>query len=418
VWKGVNFDLQFVAFCVYVVTTITFVVRIGDVAMVAAILGTLVQGKYRFPPPTVFHLLFVVWCLVGYTQSVFPEIAWLQLDKDFRIFLVGVVGMNVVNTTARARFFAMLVLAAYAAYPVRGSLFNYFVYGATEQGRVAWNMTFSNPNDLAAGIVLPFALAAAFLQNERDRYLRYAAIVGVGIIPLIIFLTGSRGAMLGLGVFAIGAFIAQKKNRAKMLGVALVASIVLAALAPKSSWDRLLSLADATDTQNLKNVNDSGSARQRYEIWKVARAITRDNFLFGVGTGTYNWVHSRYVKSVDNFDRFAGGTRDAHSTYLSTSAETGLPGLFFFMAVFGSAAFAAISTRRRLQHTNPHRAGHLRYLVTGLVAYGVCAFFGSYNHLSNAFLFPIIIWTTARAWREDADRQASPARPGRVPVPA
>jgi O-antigen ligase len=209
--------------------------------------------------------------------------------------------------------------------------------------------------------------------------------------------------MLGLLCFAFVA-IATNKHRTKLIAGSAVALVMVAALAPKSSWDRLLGVASA-DTQNLNQMNDQGSARQRFEIWRVARAITEDHPLFGVGTGAYKQVHRLYVlRQVRKFDPFAGGERDPHSTYLSASAETGIPGAMLFFAVFVSAVAMARRTQKQIATISPQRASYLRFLTTGLVAFGVAGVFGSYTHISFGLLFAALMWCTARAYLDDATR--------------
>lgn len=409
VWKGVQFDLGFLGFCLYAITIITYIAPIGDVAMATALVGTLMAGRYRAPAPLLFYAAFMTWSLVGYYTSPFPDETWVQLNKDFKLLLIVAVAMNVLTTAARVRFFTVLMLAAFGLFPVRGAILNYFLYNGAVGDRVAWNHAFSNPNDLASYLLLPLSIAAAALHTERHRVLRLGALAGCLLIPLVVFLTGSRGAMLGLLCF-VAVAVLTNKHRGRLLAAGAVGLALVIAFAPKSSWDRLFSVATA-DAQNLNKLNDQGSARERYEIWRVARAIAEDHPIFGVGSGAYRHVHYRYVKfQVRNFGPFAGGERDPHSTYLNVAAETGVPGAVLFFGIFVSAILFARKVQKRLAPFDLARVAYLRFMLTGLAAFGVAGVFGTYTHISFGLLFAALLWCTAKVYDEGLRRATGAAR--------
>ena len=90
--------------------------------------------------------------------------------------------------------------------------------------------------------------------------------------------------------------------------------------APNNVLDRVRGLK-AIDDGNLNQVDEEGSAFQRYEIWKVARTIIREHPVTGVGLGAYPAAH-RLTATRSQFNPTARGRRDTHSTYLNVTAET------------------------------------------------------------------------------------------------
>ncbi len=143
-------------------------------------------------------------------------------------------------------------------------------------------------------------------------------LLGVVALPLVIFLTQSRGGILALagGVFAY--FVLQGKGRMKtMLTVGAVAGVLLL-LAPSSVWERMSSLSSATQSGNLSSANDKRSAEQRFEIWKVAWSVHEAFPVTGVGWGAYPNAHSEFSRRSG----IAGIARGAHSAGSPSNTST------------------------------------------------------------------------------------------------
>lgn len=83
-------------------------------------------------------------------------------------------------------------------------------------------------------------------------------------------------------------------------------------------------------------------AGKRSELWTSALREFESEPLHGTGAGTFDLWHSR--ESND-----PAVTRDAHSLYLESLAELGLPGLVAVVGLLGGLAAAAIRARRRLR---------------------------------------------------------------------
>src|SRR4029450_5106810 len=116
-------------------------------------------------------------------------------------------------------------------------------------GRYAWNFIFYNPNDLAALTLPILALSIAVLQGERTRgWVRLSALAGVVALPVLIFLTQSRGGILALATLGLLVMV-QYRRRAKALAVFVVVAGVIGLAAPTSVWDRLRGLESATSEE-------------------------------------------------------------------------------------------------------------------------------------------------------------------------
>jgi probable O-glycosylation ligase (exosortase A-associated) len=413
-FAGIAWTPAYAAFLAYVFAITTYRLPIGTAAMATALLTLPMEHRPLRVPPVVYLTLGLLgWAAVGWASSNYPDIVWAHIVEFSKVVGVILVAVNVLTTWARLRLFLVMFLGAFAFYPVRGSLITYFAYGGGVDGRAVWTFSYSNPNDLAGMCLLLFSLAAGVLVTERKRWIRACALAGVVILPVDILLTGSRGAFLALAACAAVALKAHWRN-AKMLGLAAAVVVIAAVAAPDSVWERLSTLKQVVSPDVGVEVNDEGSARQRLEIWKVARTIALENPVTGVGLGAYNSAHYVYAQRPV-FDPTALGPRDAHDTYLRILAETGIPGLLLFLGIIGSIVLDAERTRRRLRATRPARALQLYYMELGLLGYLVAGIWGSYGELVLTYLHLSVIFAATQILKEgDAPaRVRGPRAPAR-----
>jgi len=287
-------------------------------------------------------------------------------------------------------------------------LMNFFITRYTTFGRALWNYIYANPNDLAALTFFPFALAGAVALTETNKWIKRAALAGVAVLPLMILLTQSRGALIALVAAGILFFVVHTKGRrVRSLAMAAAAAIVVIPLVPQSAWQRF-SLMKNLASGNTKEADPEGSADARYNIWRVAGTIIKENPVAGIGLGVYPRAHAMYAPRV-GVPVAALGFRDTHSTYLNVAAETGIPGLFLFVSMILAVAVPSERTRRLARGTP--RANQLLALELGLLGFMLAGIFGSFAKLTFLYMQLAIMWAvTDITQREMANAVAQPMR--------
>jgi O-antigen ligase len=328
---------------------------------------------------------------------------WTRLQVVLKLWLISLVAANALRTRAQLRFFVVFWLACFAFYPVRGAIFNYYLYHETVVGRAAWNYIFSNPNDLAAYCILQLSLAAGLLSLEKRGPVKWATIAGLAVVPFLILLTKSRGAFLGFAGFSLLAVMGQRKRGKAVIVAAVVATLVIA-LAPSGVLDRVRGIQkiQGTEAQGLQEADREGSAFQRYEIWKVARTMIGDNPVMGVGLGAYPAYHAKYaVRS--QFHPTAQGFRDTHSTYLNLTAETGFIGALLYFISYITTLVQIDKVRRRAKKLLPATAQALYVYEVGTLGFFIAATFGSMAHVSFLVLHVIVTWALAEMTKKELD---------------
>src|SRR5207248_208082 len=97
-----------------------------------------------------------------------------------------------------------------------------------------------------------------------------------------------------LALFAICCIVGQWSQLRRVLDPArrlrlvltlLAVTAAVAFFAPNGVWVRVAGLKHLTTTERLDKVDQEGSARQRFEIWRVASKIIHEHPLTGIGAG-------------------------------------------------------------------------------------------------------------------------------------
>lgn len=170
------------------------------------------------------------------------------------------------------------------------------------EGRIRGTGMFNDPNDLALAMVaaIPFSLSI-ISSRHWPGMARFLALASVPFIFYAIYLTGSRGGIIGLGV-ALILFFGLRVGWAKGAMVAALVAVLFITWA--SPWVRQIDLTEA-------------SARGRIEAWSEGLQMVKSSPLFGVG-----WRNS---------PEYHGLT--AHNSFLLAGSDTGLVGLFLWVAL-------------------------------------------------------------------------------------
>ena len=419
-FAGVQWTIPFVAFLAYIAAITTYRVPVGSVAIVAGLVGLMLQSEpRRFPWLLGWLAAFILWCALGYVGTAYPERAWEGLVALVKLWAIVLVGVNALRSRSQIRLFTVFFLACFALYPLRGAFENYLLYRYTVFGRAIWNYAFENPNDLAAFAVLQLAMVAALLSLERRWWLQRTAQVGLALLPLLILMTQSRGGFIALALFAMCCVVGQWRywrnlldttRRIRIVVISLAVIAAVAFFAPEGVWKRVAGLKHLTSAEQLDQVDSEGSARQRWEIWHVATKIIGEHPLLGVGVSAYPLAHAVYARG-EEFDRTAAGERDTHSTILNLLAETGVLGMIFFLGMIASVVISADRVRRDCKRRAPQLAMPLFFLEVGLLAFFVAGIFGSFAYLAFLYIHLALLWVTADVTRRELARGVGAGAP-------
>lgn len=254
-----------------------------------------------------------------------------------------------------------------------------------------------NPNVLAGGLLLPIPpLLALALRVDwaQRRWLPPFLLLPACLILAILLLAQSRGAYLAAAV----SLILVLTLRWRWFGLIFLVGAIAAGSV--LSLDGVVLLVEAIGSDGSIT-----SLSGRNEIWVRAVQAIGDFALTGIGIGTFDLV----IPTLYPYVEIQAVIEHAHNLFLQVGVDLGLPGLFFYMWLWGAAAWIfirilgqggqwapatdAAATRRsaRQSRRRHHRQAALRW---ALAAGGLAALVAMFLH----GLVDAVTWGTKLAF--------------------
>ena len=168
--------------------TLSHKLPLAEVGAAGAILVALARFRLLIVPTFYrWYLIYIAIGFIGLSTSLRPSIVLDELTTTLKFTAVGFAALNILTTPRQCRLFVLCYLAMFALFPIRGAIYNY-LHGITEFGRISWNFTFRNPNDLGITCFLPLGLCAYLLFTDSG-VTRLLAGAGACVIMGVLMLT-------------------------------------------------------------------------------------------------------------------------------------------------------------------------------------------------------------------------------------
>lgn len=312
------------------VTGRTLVFILGVATAAAWFLKVLLKGE-KIKVAAMPMSLILLWFLWGLASSLWAKNQTLALSRAMIIVQGGIFLIllwNLINDEKRLRL-------SFAVYFTAAVLFSLVAIGAgVSEGikRVVVTET-QNPNAFARALGIGLLLTPYLFDIAQQRWQKIILMLGSSSLLLAIFMTGSRGAWLGLiGAIAVTWLISRRRfiriRSLTAMGILLAVLILTLnhyGMISKTVHFRVLTLVTSEYTIE--------SARIR--IWRVGWEMIKDNPVVGVGLQNFPVRFEDYIAAAGMTGKpgiYPG--RDPHNIFLSVQAELGLPGLLLIITLF------------------------------------------------------------------------------------
>jgi probable O-glycosylation ligase (exosortase A-associated) len=338
----------------------------AQMVAIATVAGLIVT-KEKYPLPGLREVyLLVLFSLTMFLSTLFayyPEAAWEQFDKVWKILLMTFVTMILFQDPKKVRALFWVITLSIGFYGLKGGIYVLRTGGAhnvlgPEGSFIAGNTEIG----LALNMVLPFLV---LLRREAIRpWLRHFLSIVFGFTIVAILGTYSRGAFLGLLVVMTLLFL---KSRTKLLAIVLLAVAIPLGMStvPEKWFGRM---------ETIQTYEKDRSAMGRVEAWQVAYQMGKDRPLLGFGFRPF---------SKAMFERYGYSKgRDAHSIFFQVLAEHGFTGLILYAGlIIGS--FLSLRRLARVSRRDPSLQWVYNYsqmLQASFAGYVVCGAFLSMSY--------------------------------------
>ncbi|MBU1091928.1 O-antigen ligase family protein [Patescibacteria group bacterium] len=245
----------------------------------------------------------------------------LRVKKDWKILFGAMIGVSFIAT-----FYGFL---------------QFFGKAAIHQSSTRLDATFGNATYLAIFIIFHLFLISLFFIWFRQKWIRISLGVLFALEALVMFLTATRGAILGFlgGLFLMGLLMAflghNKKLRYFFVGL-LVAFVVVISL--------FLFIKDTSFVKEnyvLSRFSSLSFSEQtvesRFTIWGMSIEGFKEHPILGWGPENYNLVFNKYFEPIlykqePWFDR-------AHNVLFDWLITTGIIGFISYLSIFATAIY-------------------------------------------------------------------------------
>lgn len=232
------------------------------------------------------------------------------------------------------------------------------------KGRVRPMSTQFNPAALGGYLLASLPFHVMLFREARSTALRWLTGVGTGLVALVLVLTLSRGACLGLAAaWLFYLWITDRRFKAAVY-LGLILLVVASASVPKSPLQRI----------GLWYLGRGGAVSEyRMNRAQVAWRMFRDNPLAGVGFEQYRHRYDEYDREEDFTPR---RNMIADNMYLTILAETGLAGTIGFLVLAG---WLIAGAARRLRRSSRMPPDTLRLALCAMALVGLLVDMAGYE---------------------------------------
>jgi len=348
--------------------------------------------KILWTRETVILLIFILWMVITTIFSVYPILAWPQLDKVVKIQLMVFVTMMVMQTRERLNLLIWVLTLSLAFYGVKGGIFT-ITNGGIYHVRGPAGTFIGGDNEMGLALVMTIPMLRYLQLIAPKVWIRQAITAVIVLCALAAIGSQSRGAMVGMA--AMGVFF-WLKSRSKLFTtlLAVVAATLILMTMPKQWFDRMAT---------IENYQQDASAEGRINAWKMALNLAKDRPLGGGFSTFQRGMFAVYAPDPDN-------VHDSHSIYFEVLGEHGFFGLFLFL-VLGLMTWRTASwiiKRARGDPENRWAADLAAMVQVSLVGYASAgAFLGLANFdLYYTLIAVVVLCKTVLVARQSAQETA------------
>lgn len=213
------------------------------------------------------------------------------------------------------------------------------IYGLLPRLYFPWRTEGFHPNVVGAAIAWLFLPAAALALWAQNRRLQLAAGAGALLLGLVLLLSQSRGAWLGVAAALLAMLTLRYRRWWLVLGVLLAAALALG-LAFRLNWMQGLFFPVQMGEETAVNTLPG-----RLELWTRGLIMLHDFGPFGIGPGQFEQMV--LVLYPPFFTGLQGSFFHAHNLFLQAALDFGFPGLIALLALLLGVGAAIVAATRR-----------------------------------------------------------------------
>ena len=287
------------------------------VVTVTAFLFSREKKEMPWTRETVLLLMFIGWMLFTTFFAFYPEHAWQEWSRVWKIQLFVVLTAILINDRKKLNWLIWVLVLSLGFYGVKGGVFTLASGGTYHVWGPAGSFIGGN-NELALATIMIIPFIWYLRLQASNRWIRHGLAVSMVLMAISAMGSQSRGALLAIA--AMGLMLWLKSRHKLVTGLLMVVVVgVLAANLPQTWYDRM---------NTIQTYEEDLSAMGRINAWHASFNVATDRLI----GGGYNmlWEGATFRQYAP--DPFM--IHDAHSIYFEVLGEHGFIGLTLYLLMW------------------------------------------------------------------------------------
>ncbi len=349
-------------------------------------------GSWNLGRARVIVLLMLSYFFWTCASAIFADdtaLVWIHVTERAKILAAFLVGVTMLRTERQVKTLAWILVLAHGYVGFEMNL--QYLNGNNQVA--LWGFGTMDNNTFAIALVSTVG-PAIILALQAPRFWQKAlALVAAALIVHTVLLSFSRGGILALIVSAVVLFLVLPK-RAGYIGAMVLTVLVTLSFAGPQLRTRFATTFVSAEERDL-------SAQSRVDLWQDCLQAMAARPLLGVGPGNWRRIAVEYGWPAG---------KEAHSLWMQTGAELGVPGVAFLLLFYLIAIKRGLGMLR--DKTDPWVRSCGAYVVTSLIGFMVAAQFVTVVGLEVPVFTVLVGAATLRIRDQQREQpQPVPARP-------
>ena len=351
--------------------------RYSLIVSIAMLISWMLLGRDRWDlgkarPVVLLFSGFWLWSVLGALFADNPSHAWYFVEQMGKILLPFLVGITTVRSVDDLKKLAWVIVLCegYVCFEMNQYYFSGYNY--------LWINGFGgvDNNSAAIGFVTALGVTAFLFLHEGAWWKRCILIFCGAMIAHAIQFSFSRGAMLATGVLGVTAWIVIRNKTTFHYSLFGFAALALIGLAGPEVHQRFWETFEKQDGQHEE------SAQSRLDLWADCAVVVARNPVMGCGPN-----HWPLIAHTFGWEK----GKEAHSLWVQTTAETGIPGIIMFAGFYVVCMWRCWILMLRLRpEDDPWYRDSCQLTIASLCGFGVAAQFVSLEALEVPYYVALL----------------------------
>lgn len=329
---------------------------------------------------TIVLLIFIGWMLFTTFFAFYPDLAWVQWEKVWKIQLMVLLTALIITDRHKLHWLVWVIALSFGFYGVKGGLFTILNGGAYRVQGPTGTFIGGN-NELALALVMTIPLIRYLHLQATRKWVKIGLATAMVLTGVAAIGSQSRGGLVAM--VAMGLFLWLKSRNKIVTGFYMaIAVLVMASVMPQSWYDRM---------NTINSYNQDQSTLGRFNAWHTAFNVAKDRITGGGFEMFRPPTFRQYAPDPWN-------VHDVHSIYFEQMGEHGFIGFALFILLGLLAWIRAQQIIKRCKHDPDKKwAADLAAMIqVSLIGYAAGGSFLGMSYFDLPYHLMIILLLAAK----------------------